>query len=113
VSVLIGLLVIGSSWHLLKETVGILMEGAPPGVDVDGVRTYLNGVAGIHAVHDLHVWSITSGLVSLSAHAVVDDARHGDEVLRELRRELHDRFGIEHITIQLEREGCDEGAVHA
>lgn len=113
VSVLIGILVIASSWNLLKETVGILMEAAPPGVDVDGVRTFLNGVSGIHAVHDLHVWSITSGMVSLSAHAVVNGQRHSDDVLRELRRELHDRYGVDHITIQLESEGCDDHEVHA
>jgi cobalt-zinc-cadmium efflux system protein len=119
VSVLIGLLVIYSSWGLLKETVAVLMEGAPGQVDVDAVRDAMRAVPSVTAVHDLHVWSITSGMVALSAHVCVADgpgARPMADVLRDLRRSLHDRFGIDHATVQFEPEGfreVHEGTVHA
>lgn len=120
VSVLIGVLVIYSSWGLLKETVAVLMEGAPANVDVDDVRDAMRGVASVTAVHDLHVWSITTGMVALSAHVTVADGAGGRptaDVLRELQRTLRDRFGVEHATLQLEpeayaREVC-AGAAHA
>jgi len=117
VSVLIGVLVVVSSWNLLRETVGVLMESAPGSVDVDAVRDALRGVPGVTAVHDLHVWSITSGMVACSAHVSVTDARPNADVLRDLRRALRDGFGIAHSTLQLEPEGfaredC-EGSTHA
>ena len=108
-SVLIGLLVLGSSWALVKESVAVLMEGAPAHIDVDEVRNAIRGVDGVEAVHDLHVWTITSGFDALSAHVVLADAAlpHG-KLLAELRTALHDRFGIDHITIQIEPEDlCD------
>lgn len=108
VSVLIGLLVLASSWSLLKESVAVLMEAAPAGIDVDRVRDEMVGIDGVVGVHDLHVWSITSGLVSLSAHVAVDDTRPAAAVLGEVRHALQDRFGIGHTTIQLEPEGFVE-----
>jgi len=112
VSVLIGLLVIFSSWNLLKETVAVLMESAPAGIDVDEVRRVMAGVAGVTGVHDLHVWSITTGMVAMSAHVRVEDGQVGREILRELRERLRDRFGIDHATIQLEDAGFEEAATH-
>ena len=107
-SVIIGVLVIYSSWALLKETVNVLMEGAPGHLDVDEVRDAMRGVAGVRAVHDLHVWTITSGLVALSAHVVVEDESFNQRTLSAVRERLHERFGIEHSTIQLERESFEE-----
>jgi len=101
-SVLIGLLVIYSSYDLLRESINILMEGTPRHLNVDEVQQALAIVAGVSAVHDLHVWTITSGLVSLSAHVVSDDSRTPQNLLVELHAVLHDRFGIEHSTIQIE-----------
>ena len=103
VSVIIGLLVIFSSWHLLRETVNVLMEGAPGHIDVDGVRDTIRAVPGVLEVHDLHVWTITSGMVSLSAHVVVERDRYDQRVLTAVRESLHDQYGIDHVTIQLER----------
>lgn len=103
-SVLIGLLVIYSSWTLLREAVGVLMESAPAHIDVDEVREAIAGIPGVLAVHDLHVWTITSGMESLSAHLVVAEGRSGRDLLTEVRSTLHDRFGIDHITVQLEPE---------
>src|SRR5690606_2854927 len=69
-SLVIGVLVLYSSWNLLRETVAVLMEGAPGHIDVDEVREALHRVPGVTSAHDLHVWTITSGMVSLSAHVV-------------------------------------------
>lgn len=107
-SALISLLIIYSSWGLLKETIAILMEGTPGHVDLDEVRSCMAGVAGIREVHDLHVWTITSGMEALSGHVVVADGRPGAELLSELRSLLHERFGIDHITIQIEPPEFDQ-----
>jgi cobalt-zinc-cadmium efflux system protein len=101
-SIIIGLLVIRSSWSLLKETVAVLMEDAPSHIDVEVVRRALLEVDGVRDVRDLHVWTITSGLESLSAHVFVDDAGSHHRVLCASREMLCERFGIEHVTIQVE-----------
>ena len=107
-SVIIGVLVIYSSWELLKETVNVLMEGAPSHLNVDEVRDAIRNVAGVRAVHDLHVWTITSGMVALSAHVVVTDESFNQRTLKAVRETLQGAFGIEHSTVQLEREGFEE-----
>ena len=112
VSVVIGILVVLSSWHLLRETVSVLMEGAPAHIDMDAVRDEIAGFPSVFAVHDLHVWSITSGMVALSAHVRVTDELHCNVVLAGLRERLHQRFGIDHVTIQVEHEGFGDCAMH-
>ena len=107
-SVLIGILVLYSSWALLKETVAVLMEGAPGNVNVDEVRESIRAVPGVLAVHDLHIWTITSGMVAMSSHVVVADGHYGQAILKEIRKPLHDRFGIDHCTIQLEHAEFEE-----
>ena len=108
VSVLIGLLVIYSSWALLKETVAVLMEGAPGHIDVDEVRDTISSLEGVTAVHDLHVWTITSGMVALSAHVVVGEEYFDQVCLKRIRERLHEKFGIDHSTIQLEKQDFEE-----
>lgn len=115
VSILIGLLVVFSSWNLLKETVAVLMESAPGSIDVDAVRDEIVAVGGVTSVHDLHVWSITSGMVALSGHVQMSGTRALNScavLLAELRKRLHDKFGIDHVTIQIEPEGFDEPETH-
>lgn len=109
ISIVIGLLVIYSGWRLVQESVAVLMESAPRGVDVGQVRDAIVSTSGVAAVHDLHVWTITSGFDALSAHVVLTDAAlPHSALLAELRTTLHDRFGIDHITIQIEPEDlCD------
>lgn len=107
-SIIIGILVIYSSWRLLAEAVSVLMENAPRGIDVDEVFAALRGTPGVVEVHDLHVWTITSGLESLSSHVVSDESRKHSELLADLRGTLHERFGIDHITIQIEPEDFPE-----
>lgn len=107
-SALIGILVIYSAWRLVLEAVFVLMESAPRGINVDEVHAAMAEMPGVLGVHDLHVWTITSGMDSLSAHAVVKDNRCPMQLLAELRAMLHDRFGIDHITIQIEPEDFEE-----
>ncbi len=108
-SLAIAGLVAASSWSLLRETVGVLMEGAPAHLDVDKVRAAMLDVPGVEEVFDLHVWTITSGLVALSAHVRAGAGPTHACVLRDLRTRLADRFRIAHVTIQLEEEDACEG----
>ncbi len=101
-SILIGLLVLGSSWRLLRESVAVLMEGTPEHLDVDEIREAIRGVEGVAGVHDLHVWSITSGMVSLSAHVERSGERTAGRILADVQATLRDRFRIGHCTLQLE-----------
>ena len=101
-SILIALLVVYASWSLLRESIAVLMEGVPAGIDLEQVRAALNGVPGVRDVHDLHVWSITSGFVALAAHLVIDDAAGAASALRAARACLAERFDIHHTTLQLD-----------
>ncbi|NEK59192.1 cation transporter [Geodermatophilus sabuli] len=105
-SVLIGCLVLPRAWSLLREAVDVLLETAPRGVDLREVREHILGVDGVLDVHDLHAWTITSGLPVLSAHVVVTDealeAGHGGRVLDALCACLGSHFDVPHCTFQLE-----------
>jgi cobalt-zinc-cadmium efflux system protein len=107
-SVAIGLLVIHSSWALLRETFDILMEAAPAHIDVPEIHRAITEVPGVLAVHDLHVWTITSGMVALSGHVVAADGESHGELLQVICDRLHQRFGIDHTTIQVETTDFDE-----
>jgi cobalt-zinc-cadmium efflux system protein len=106
-SVLIALLILASSWSVLRESVHILMEGAPQGIDVGAVETRMLALPGVLGTHDLHLWTITSGFPALSAHLLVSDPSRGVQARCEAERLLHDEFGIEHVTLQVEIEGTD------
>ena len=108
ISALIGLLVIYSAWRLVAESVAVLMESAPSGIDVDELHGAMSRVPGVVEVHDLHVWTITSGWDCISAHVVKKDGQSPGELLKQLRRTVRDQFGIDHITIQIEPEDFDE-----
>jgi len=98
----IGVLILWSSWRLLRESVDVLLEAAPQGMDATEVRTAMAGVEGVAGVHDLHVWTVTSGLVALSAHVEVRDQGGWDPTLDALTGLLAERFGIAHVTLQPE-----------
>jgi cobalt-zinc-cadmium efflux system protein len=108
VSVLIGVLVIFSSWSLLEESVIVLMESSPVDVNVDDVRGALADLEGVLEVHDLHIWTITSGLVALSAHVVCRADCDRDLLLAELGQRLRKPFRISHTTIQIESQEYQE-----
>ncbi|HKP75224.1 MAG TPA: cation diffusion facilitator family transporter [Longimicrobiaceae bacterium] len=111
VSILIGVLVVWSSWGLLRDSVGVLLEGTPTHIDVEAVRAAVLEVDGVEAVHDLHVWTIASGLEALSCHVVVggrDERRASGEILADIHGLLHQRFGLHHLTVQIEPRGFQE-----
>jgi cobalt-zinc-cadmium efflux system protein len=99
--IVIGVLILLGSWRLIKEPVDVLMEAAPAGVDVQEVGTAMCRVEGVREVHDLHVWTVTSGFPALAAHVRTDPAYDMDEVRANLEHVLQDRFGIEHTTLQV------------
>jgi cobalt-zinc-cadmium efflux system protein len=107
-SLLIALLILPRSWELLREAVAVLLEAAPADVDVEEVRARLSGVAGVVDVHDLHAWTITSGMPALSAHVTVTDGALADRgvgaILDELCACTTTQFGIDHATFQIEPE---------
>jgi len=109
VSILIGILILWSSWGILTESVNVLLEAIPKGMDMDDVERTISGVHGVLAVHDLHVWTVGSGMVCCSCHVMVNEqsVRSGENVLRAVTEELQHHFGIAHATIQVEVEGCD------
>jgi cobalt-zinc-cadmium efflux system protein len=104
VSVLIGLLIIYSAWRLLWDVVNILMQGVPPHIDLDSIRQGILSVDGVIGMCDLHIWSLTSEMESLSAHVVVEDMGRNKEILEKLTCLIRDRFGINHVTLQIEDE---------
>jgi cobalt-zinc-cadmium efflux system protein len=110
VSILIGVLVLASAWGIVRDSASILLEAAPRGIDTEALGRRLAGLPGVVEVHDLHVWTITSGFPALSAHVLV---RPGDDCharRRELERVLHDEFEIEHTTLQVDH-ATDGGLV--
>jgi cobalt-zinc-cadmium efflux system protein len=100
IGMLIGILILLGSWRLIREPLDVLMEAAPPGLDVHEIGTAMASVEGVREVHDLHVWTVTSGFPALAAHVRTDPARDVDEVRLEVERVLAERFGIEHTTLQ-------------
>jgi cobalt-zinc-cadmium efflux system protein len=98
----IGLFILPRTWNLLRQAVNILLEGTPPHLDLLAVEAVMRQVQGVRDVHDLHVWTVTSGKHAMSAHVLVDDLAQSGRVLRELHALLHDRFAIDHTTIQIE-----------
>jgi cobalt-zinc-cadmium efflux system protein len=103
VSVLIAGLILLGAWRLVKEATGVLLEMVPPHVDMEGVLRDLKSIPNLRDVHDLHVWTLTSGFVALSGHGVLDDPTQHQRVLDEICGLMEPR-GIEHITFQLEPE---------
>ena len=101
---LIALFILPRTWALLRQTVNVLLEGAPPHLDVNEIEDALRSAPGVRRVHDLHVWTLTSGREAMSAHVVVEAGAATDKILEELHLVLHARFGIDHTTIQVETE---------
>ena len=116
VSIGIGLFILPRAWFLLREVIDVLLEATPRGLDLDQVREHIKGVPGVVDVHDLHAWTITSGVPVLSAHVVVDDEciAHGrsGEVLKALSECLDEHFDTDHCTFQLEPVGYGAHEAH-
>ena len=116
-SVLISLIIIFGSWRLISDSVNVLLEGTPSHIDLASVEAAITETEGVDGVHDLHVWTISSGMDALSAHITHSQSIQHSELLTLIREKLHSGFGIDHLTIQmetLEREAeavyiCDTG----
>ena len=106
----IALFVLPRTYALLKEALQVLLEGTPSEVDLPALRVAMEGVPGVKAVHDLHVWTLTSGLHALSAHAILQEGAAHGPVLSALRSRVVDGFPISHVTVQLEERCCGEHA---
>jgi cobalt-zinc-cadmium efflux system protein len=104
VGLLIAILVLASSWRLIKEPVDVLMEAAPANLDLDGMGAAICAEEGVRSVHDLHAWTVTAGFGAVAAHVVVAVDCDRDLVRRRIELVLAERFGIEHTTLQMEEE---------
>lgn len=113
-AVLIGLWVLPRTWVLLRDALNVLLEGVPKGMALADVEQALRGQAGVADIHDLHVWALGSSTPALTAHVVMADGQEPDALRRGLAGLLHERFGIDHVTLQVEADHCgDACAVHA
>lgn len=106
VAIGIGLWVLPRAWSLLKETINVLLEGVPKGLDLHAIETAISEVSGVGGLHDLHVWALTSDQPSLSAHLVLKESADADQLRIAVASMLGARFDIHHVTLQTEREDC-------
>ncbi len=109
-SMLVMALVIRAAWRLIRESVDILLESTPAHISLGAVRSRLQAIDGVESVHDLHVWTVTSGVYAMSGHAVTSASSETQRVLAESVRAMRE-FGIEHVTVQVECGDCP-GGVH-
>jgi len=112
-SLVIALLILGSTVRLLLDALHVLMAGVPAGLRIEEIRSAIGGLTGISAVHDLHVWNISSGQVALSAHVGLDNLDNWAPLLESARQMLQTRFGIAHVTLQPEPAGGINPGYHA
>jgi cobalt-zinc-cadmium efflux system protein len=113
VSIAIGLFIIKSAWSIVAETVHILTEGTPRGIDLHEVAAFIQSFPGVENVHHLHIWGLSSRMRALSAHVVVQDQliSAGNKISSQLELKLEHRFGINHPTLQLESSICEDQGV--
>lgn len=108
----IGLFILPRTWMLLRDAVGVLLEGTPSDVNLASLRESIASVDGVASVHDLHVWSLTSGVNAMSVHAVLADHALHDEVLAAVQKRVTHDFKIAHATVQVECQGCAAYETH-
>ncbi len=101
-SILISLIIIFGAWRLILDSVNVLLEGTPRHINLAAVESTILDTAGVGGVHDLHVWTISSGIEALSAHITHDETVSHSDLLAAVRNQLHDGYGIDHLTIQME-----------
>ena len=110
-SVIMTLLIMRGAWNLVKESVDVLLEATPSHISLGSVRAQLEAIPGVESVHDLHVWTVTSGMIAMSAHAIVREPDRQQHVLEHIHDAMR-LFGIEHVTVQLERSEMFERERH-
>ena len=108
----IGLFILPRTWMLLRDAVGVLLEGTPSDVNLTALRDAIIGIPCVADVHDLHVWSLTSGVNAMSAHVVLDNGEASDNLLTRIRQRITSDFTIAHVTIQVETIPCGDSEAH-
>lgn len=110
ISILVAVVITLGTWGLLRGSVKLALDAVPEGVDVAGIRAYLRALPGVADVHDLHVWGMSTTETALTAHLVMAEPRADQAFYADVRRALHDRFGIEHATLQVEASQVEASA---
>jgi cobalt-zinc-cadmium efflux system protein len=103
ISILVAVAIFLGTWGLFREAVNLSLQAVPRGIDVELVQTYLQRLEGVEGLHDLHIWPMSTSETALTVHLLRPNSQDDDEFLARVSGELHDQFGIEHVTIQLER----------
>ena len=110
-SALVTVVIMRGAWRLVREAVDVLLESTPAHIPLDAVRAQLAAIPGVESVHDLHVWSVTSSMVAMSAHAIVREPERHQHVLEHVHDAMR-LFGIQHVTVQLERQEMFDRELH-
>jgi cobalt-zinc-cadmium efflux system protein len=103
VSLAIAIVILIGTWSLLSESLNLSLDAVPNGIDIEKIKTYFINLSTVIEVHDLHVWGMSTTEPALTVHLVRSDITDNDQLLQQLTKELHDQFGIEHTTIQIEK----------
>lgn len=111
-SALIGLLILPRTWRLLADAINVLLEGTPSDVDTGALRSAVGGTPGVAGLHDVHVWTLTSGMNAMSLHVVLADGASHDAVLAAVQKGITSQFSIHHVTVQVEGRGCAQNETH-
>ena len=104
ISVIVALLILVGAWRLVRESVDVLLEAVPRHIDLGDVHAALRAIPGVEEVHDLHVWTLTSGYLAMSGHAVIADPARHQETIHVVHEVMHREFGISHVTVQIEHQ---------
>ncbi|MGB7291840.1 MAG: cation diffusion facilitator family transporter [Thermodesulfobacteriota bacterium] len=107
ISIIISILIIRGAWGLFWDSIHILLEGTPKGIELKSVEDTIRSHRGVLGVHDLHAWTLTQGFEALSAHLVIEDMQLSEDLVSELKRVLFEKFRISHVTLQVETTECE------
>ena len=111
ISIMIVVVVLFGTWSLLRDSFNLAIDAVPENIDMPGIRNYLLSQARVQQIHDLHVWPLSTTQTALSVHIIVDDEQLDNNFLHKIQQKLHDHFGIEHATVQVEKVGDDRCAL--
>jgi cobalt-zinc-cadmium efflux system protein len=106
ISLLIVAVILVGTWSLLRDSMNLAIDSVPEGIDMAGIKRYLTDIENVSQIHDLHVWPMSTTEVALSVHLIIADDTLSKNFLSKIQQQLHDRFSIEHSTIQIERKDC-------